>query len=129
MSPNTPTSRDRLETHGAYVLGLFVVPIVDADKDRVYYQQIHLLLTHSRLVTVRKTPHEGVPFDLSVVHAACDHGHELSAGMYAFHIVDEVAERYLTLIDDLTSEVDELEEHLEDWSPARIRRTVLHVAS
>lgn len=91
------------------------------EEDRVYYQQVHLLLTHTLLVTVRKTPSDGKPFDSSVVHAACDSERVASAGMYAFHLVDEVAERYLTLIDDLSSEIDELEEHVEDWPAQKVR--------
>ena len=119
---HTDEPRPRLEAHGPYVLGLFLIPVVVPEEDRIYYQQVHLILTHTLLVTVRKTPSNGEPFDSSVVHAACDSEREASAGMYAFHLVDEVAEHYLTLIDDLGSEIDELEEHLEDWPAQKVRK-------
>jgi magnesium transporter len=35
-------------------------------------------------------------------------------GMFVYHLVDEIAERYLDLIDDLDDEVDELEDMVED---------------
>ena len=35
--------------------------------------------------------------------------------MFALPPVDEIAERYLDLIDDLNDEIDELEDHVEDW--------------
>jgi magnesium transporter len=118
---HTDEPRPRLEAHGSYVVGLLVIPVVVPDEDRVYYQQVHLLLTSSRLVVVRKTPVDGEPFDLSSVRTACRQAREASIGMYAFRLVDEVAERYLTLMDDLSSEVEELEENIEEWSPEEVR--------
>jgi magnesium transporter len=44
--------------------------------------------------------------------------------MYAFRLFDEVAEGYLDLIDDLNDEIDQLEDHVEDWTPAKIRDRV-----
>src|SRR5204862_3124672 len=42
-------------------------------------------------------------------------------GMIVYHLVDDIAERYLDLIDDLNDEIDELEEHVEEWSSEQIR--------
>ncbi|MGE5434148.1 MAG: hypothetical protein ACM3S3_05115, partial [Candidatus Doudnabacteria bacterium] len=53
--------RPRLEGHEHYVFGVFLVPIALREEDRVYYQEIDLIATHERLVTVRKTPEDGKP--------------------------------------------------------------------
>ena len=53
----TTTSRvrgSRATTH--YVFGIFLVPICVREEDRVFYQEIDLIATRERLVTVRKTP-------------------------------------------------------------------------
>ena len=41
--------------------------------------------------------------------------------MNAYHLIDEIAERYLDLIDGLNDEIDELEDNVEDWTPAKTR--------
>ena len=42
--------------------------------------------------------------------------------MIAYHLVDDVAERYLDLIDAVNDEIDELEENIEDWPAEKSRR-------
>ncbi len=44
-----------------------------------------------------------------------------SHGEYAFRLVDEVAERYLDLIDNVNDEIDELEDKVEEWPGAKVR--------
>ena len=41
--------------------------------------------------------------------------------MIAYYLVDEVAERYLDLIDPLDDEIDELEERDRDWPSEQVR--------
>src|SRR5438105_1233456 len=60
--------RPRLEAHGDYVFGSLLVPVAVPDEDRVYYQEVVLLLTEKHVLTVRKTPQGGKPLDLSGVH-------------------------------------------------------------
>ncbi len=38
-----------------------------------------------------------------------------------FHLVDDIAERYLDMIDEFNGEIDELEDNVEGWTPGRIR--------
>lgn len=106
--------RPKLEGHGDYVFGALLVPVAVPEEDRVYYQEVGLLLTEQLVLTVRKTPPEGAALDLSGVHETCRAG--MSAGMVAYHIVDQVAEGYLDLVDDLHGEIDELEDHVEEWT-------------
>ena len=125
--------RPTLVGHGDYVFGVFLVAVARREEDLVYYQEIDVVLTHDTLLTVRKTP----PSE----HAACDVEivkkgvkPDDSAGMMAYRLIDEIAERYLTLVDDLDEEIDELEDQVEanpaDKTRARIgslRHDLLHI--
>lgn len=111
--------RPRLESHGEYVFGVILVPVNVADENRVYYQEVDLVLTRSLLITVRRTPRDGQPLDFGPVHDVCRKG--LSAGMIAYHIVDHVAEAFLDLVDGIHNEIDELEDHFEDWTSKEVR--------
>ena len=115
--------RPTLQGHGGYVFGVFIVAVVVPDKDDVYYQEIDLVMTSQALLTVRKTPPGGrPPFDLEPVRASRRPGDQ--PGMLAYRIVDEIAERYLDLVDDLDAEVDELEDQVERLPAVKIRERI-----
>jgi magnesium transporter len=42
--------------------------------------------------------------------------------MILYHLVDDVAERYLNLIDAVNDEIDELEDHVESWPNEQVRQ-------
>ena len=44
--------------------------------------------------------------------------------MVAYHLVDDIAERFLDLVDALGEEIDELEDGVDTWEPERIRRRI-----
>lgn len=113
--------RPTLEGHGDYVFGVFLVPVAVPDEARVYYQEIDLVLTSELVLTARKTPVGGEPFDTRAVHETCKRGGIDDPGMVAYHLVDEVAERYLDLIDTLNDKIDELDDHVEDWPAEQVR--------
>jgi magnesium transporter len=104
--------RPRIESHGDYIFGVFLVPVAVTQEDRLYYQEVDFVATHEVLVSVSKTPPGEHAFDPKPAKEACrDHD---EVGMFVYHLVDEIAERYLDLIDDLDDEVDELEDMVED---------------
>jgi magnesium transporter len=112
--------RPTLQGHGDYVFGIFLVAVAVAEEDSVYYQEIDLVITHDTLLTVRKTPEGGRPaFDVDAVRKA--HKPEDSAGFLAYRLLDEIAERYLDLVDALDDEIDELEDKVEG-QPAELTR-------
>jgi magnesium transporter len=111
--------RPKLEGHGTYIFGVFLVAVLVRSEDRIYYQEIDLIGTRELLLTVRKTPERGEPFDISEAKASCRP--EEGPGMNAYHLIDQMAERYLDLVDGLDDEIDELEDNVEDWEPERIR--------
>ena len=111
--------RPTLESHTGYVFGVFLVAVVVQSEDIVFYQEVDIVLTPERLVTVRKTPPKRPPFDPKSVREAIGDDH--SAGMVAYLLIDDVAESYLDLVDDLQDEIDELEDTIESWPGPRIR--------
>jgi magnesium transporter len=114
--------RPRLEGQGDYVFGILLVAVAVPDEDRVFYQEIDLVLTKTTALTVRKTPEKGEPFDIDRVKAVVREGD--GPGMIAYHLIDEVVEDYLDLIDVMSDEVEELDDHIEDWRPQQIRRRI-----
>jgi magnesium transporter len=114
LAPHTHDDepRPRIDSHGNYVIGILLLPVALPDEDRVEYQELDFVVTGDLLVSVAKTPPKGTPFDAKQAKEACQ-AHE-DVGMYAFHLVDDVAERFLDLIDALDDEIDELEDMIAD---------------
>jgi magnesium transporter len=126
--------RPSIESHGSYIFAVLLVPVIVVEEDRIYYQELNAVLMHDLIVTVRKTPDGGHAFDTAPVHEACPNPESLPTGTITYHLIDEVAEGFLNLVDALDDEVDELEDHVEDWPSERIRsrlsdlrHDVLHV--
>jgi magnesium transporter len=114
--------RPRIESHGDYVLGIFLVPVALKDEDRLYYQEIDFVATPDYLVSVSKTPPGEQPFDPKPAKEACRVHEEV--GMFVYHLADEVAERYLDLVDDIDDEIDDLEDMVAG-NPAQVAGTRL----
>jgi len=104
--------RPRIQSHGDYVLGILLLPVAVPAENRVYYQEIDFIATQERLISISKTPPGEQPFDPRPAQDACRP--EDSIGTFVFHLVDEIAERYLDLIDALDDEIDELEDMVAD---------------
>ena len=111
--------RPTLQGHGDYVFGVFLVAVAVPEEDRVFYQEIDAVVTHNLLITVSKTPPGEEPYDPRPAREACKP--DDSAGMMLYRLVDDVAERYLNLVDELDAEIDELEDSVETTSPAKTR--------
>jgi magnesium transporter len=116
--------RPRLERQGDYVFGVFLVPIAIREEDRVVYQEIDVVATRERVVTVRKTPERGHPFDATPVQDAVAKEGDKRAGVILYRLVDQIAEDYLNLVDALDEEIDELEDGIETWRPAQVRARI-----
>src|SRR5205085_9197559 len=94
--------RPKLESHGDYVFGVFLVAVAVPDEDTVFYQEVDLVMTRERLVTVRKAAEGRPPYDPSEARAACRA--EEDVAMVVYHLVDDIAERFLDLVDALNDE-------------------------
>jgi magnesium transporter len=111
--------RPTLQGHGNYVFGVFLVAVAVPEEDRVFYQEIDVIVTHDVLVSVSKTPPGEHPYDPRPARDSCRP--EDSAGMMFYRLVDDIAERYLELVDQLDEEIDELEDSVETASAAQTR--------
>src|SRR5437899_10019043 len=80
--------RPRLEGHDHYVFGVFLVPICVREEDRVFYQEVDVIATREKLVTVRKTPEQGHPFDLSAAQESVAKEPEARVGVMVYRLVD-----------------------------------------
>jgi magnesium transporter len=124
--------RPKLEGHGNYIFGVLIVAVLVPTEDRIYYQEVDLIGTRGQLLTIRKTPERGEPFDITEARAACRP--DEVPGMNAYHLIDAMAERYLDLVDGLNDEIDELEDNVEIMEPEEtrlrlsgLRHDLLHV--
>jgi magnesium transporter len=118
--------RPTLRGHGDYVFGIFLLARALPEEDAVYYQEIGLVLTSGTILTVRKTPSGGrAPYDIDAVRAAA-HASD-SPGMIAFRLVDDLAEQYLDLVDDVDAEIDELEEQVDTQSAEQTRERISEI--
>jgi magnesium transporter len=104
-------SRPRIVPRDDYVFGVLLIAVAVPDEDRVYYQEIDFVLTERDLLTIRKTPTDGKPFDPEPTRETCRAGEPV--GLHAAHLIDDVAEAYLRLVDALEDEVDELEDMMD----------------
>jgi magnesium transporter len=103
--------RPTLQTHGDYVFGVFLVAVAVPEEDRIFYQEVDAVVMHEVIVSVSKTPPGEHPYDPRPAREACrpdDNG-----GMMLYRLVDDIAERYLNLVDELDGEIDELEDNVE----------------
>lgn len=125
--------RPTLQGHGDYVFGVFLVARADREDDCVYYQEIGVVLTHDTIVTVRKTPPNGrPPYPVDALRASIRPTD--SAGLVAYRLVDDIAECYLDLVDDLDEEIDQLEDVVDTQSSevtrtriSELRHDLLHI--
>jgi magnesium transporter len=115
--------RPTLQGHGDYVFGVFLLAVAIPTEDCVYYQEIDVVITHDTLVTVRKTPPGGrPPYDTTATKSEVRP--DDSAGMIAYRLVDDIAERYLDLVDALDGEIDELEDKVEEQRSETTRQRI-----
>ena len=121
LAPADPKDEPRptLQTHGDYVFGIFLVAVAVPEEDRVFYQEVDVVITHDVLVTVSKTPSGEHPYDPRPTRESCRP--DDSAGMMFYRLVDDIAEHYLDLVDELDAEIDELEDNVETAPAARTR--------
>src|SRR5438067_12807296 len=115
--------RPTLQGHGRYVFGVFLVARALLEEDVLCYQEVDLVVTGDAILTVRKTPADGRhPYDLEPIRSSVRETD--SPGMIAYRIIDDVAEKYLDLVDDIDEEIDELEDKVEDQPAATTRERI-----
>jgi magnesium transporter len=117
--------RPRLEAHGNYVFGLLVLPTMD-DTGDVTRHEIDVVVTLDRIVTVRKTPPGEITCDLNDLVASA-HRDDTPPGMSLYLLVDEIAERFLTVVDSFDNDINELEDNVGTWEPQQVREHISRI--
>lgn len=112
------SARPLLEGHGGYAYGVFVSILPLPEENRLVSREIGLVATPELLVTVRKSPPDGPAWDPACLHVTG----AASVGELVHRLVDDVAESYLDVVDAADAEIDELEDHIEDWPSSQVRR-------
>jgi Mg2+ and Co2+ transporter CorA len=115
--------RPLIESHGAYIFGLFMAARSLPDENRLDYLEVGLVATTSLVVSVRKSPAGGGdPFDLSGLGPASADG--APAGILVHRLVDDVADSYVSSLDAVYGEIEELEDGIDDWPSSEARRRI-----
>jgi magnesium transporter len=114
--------RPTMQSHGDYVFAIFLAAEYVEARREIFYSEIDVVITHEAILTVRKTPEHCPPFDLDEVKKAVKS--DDPPGMIAYRIVDEIAEQYLDLIDQLDDKIDELEDLVEEQPAGQTRARI-----
>jgi magnesium transporter len=111
-------ARPTLESHGTYLFAVLLLPSRLDPAARVVYHELDVVASPDVLVTVRKSGTDGAVADLGVLEAAEP---SLGTGLLVHRIVDAAAETYLDLVDELYTEIDDLEDHVDDIPSVTLR--------
>lgn len=111
--------RPKLESQDTYVFGVLTVPCLQKGR-RMVLQEVDVIVTPEKLITVRKTPPGGTPFSCEHLERSL-HAEATGPGLGLYLLVDEVAERFLDLVDTFDDDIDELEDHIGRWPSSQIR--------
>ena len=111
--------RPLVEGRGAYVSGILIAMLPIAAEHRVVRQEIGFVATPDSLVTVRKRPLDGPPYDPAPLRPAATDG--VPIGILVQRLVDDVSDTYLDLVDETYVEIDLLEDHVDRLRPAETR--------
>lgn len=103
-------ARPVLESHGSYVFGVLVTPLLEHDGP-VEYAEIDLIAVPDAVVIVRKSDRQGRTASIDAVAARAREG--LASGELVQQLVDSVADGYLDLVDEIHGDLDELEDEIE----------------
>jgi magnesium transporter len=113
--------RPRLEAHGSYVFGVLVIP--EVQESGVIAQEINLIATPERLITIRKTLRGHGACEYDAVRAAALRDGE-SVGVCLYLLFDEIAERFLSIVDNFDNTIDELEDNASVWEATIVRERI-----
>jgi magnesium transporter len=124
--------RPTLQAHGDYIFGVFLIVVAVPEEDRLFYQEIDVVVTREVLVSVSKTPPGEHSYDPRPARESCRP--DDTGGMMLYRLVDDIAEQYLELVDTLDTEIDELEDIVETAPPeqtrdrlSELRHDLLHI--
>jgi magnesium transporter len=107
-------ARPTIEDHDGYLFVVAVLPVAVPHEDRVFLQEVDLVATQRETLMVRKTPPGDTPY-------AAPELPDQDPEDVVYRVVDDAAEAFLDLVDDLDGEIAELEDNVETWPHERVR--------
>src|SRR3989442_13300486 len=108
--------RPTLQAHGDYIFGVFLVAIAVPEEDRVFYQEVDVVVTHDVLLSVSKTPPDEHPYDPRPARESCRP--DDTAGMMFYRLPHDTAEHYPDPLDSRGGEIAPPEGTVETSPPA-----------
>lgn len=122
---NDDAVRARFESHGTYVFGVLAVPLLE-DHGPVVFQEIDVVITADRLVTVHKHPEASRSYrcDDLVAHA---HRDDHPPGACLHLLIDDVAERFLDIVEEFEVRIDRLEDQVGGGDGRATRQEMSHL--
>jgi magnesium transporter len=117
--------RPGLTAHDDHLVGVLIVPVVDTRGGDLFYQEVDVVLTADTLLTVRKTTPGRPPFDSDSCRTGMKPGD--TVGRFFYRVVDDVADRYLDIIDAFEDAIGELEDGVDDWPSEKVRTRVRQI--
>jgi magnesium transporter len=111
--------RSRMEVEDDYLVGLLLVPVLDAKADTIWERKISVLATHQAVLTVDDTPDGRPPWALESVTKRLRSCVDRSPGMVLYLVIDEIAWAFTELTEGFGAEINEIEDALDDSHPHR----------
>jgi magnesium transporter len=124
-APAGEDPRPRIAAHGNYVFGVLVLPTMADDGD-VTRHEIDVIVTLDRIVTVRRTPRGQTSCDLTDLVTTA-HRDNTPPGMSLYLLFDEIAERFLSVVDRFDNDINELEDNIDAWQPQQVREHISNI--
>lgn len=109
--------RSRMVVKDDYLVGLFLVPVLDAPADTIWMRKISVLATHDSVLTVDDTPEGRPPLNPDRVAARFHSYADRRPGTLLYLLIDEIAWAFTKLADGFEAEVNEIEDALDDSHP------------
>ena len=124
VTPSRPDSdiRPTLRPDDAYVFGLFTMPALRDGTD-IEFRDIAVVLLPHRFITIRRTDDDGGRFRFEAAFERIAPTLR-EPGLLLWQLMDDIAERYLDVVDEVDDRVDELEDHVESDHSLETRRTI-----
>ncbi len=111
-----------LQGHGHCVLAVLVHPVTVSGEDRADYVELDIIATPHKVVTIRKTGARGTLAPVDSIAARVD------AAVPAVEVVhaalDDAADAFLGLVDDIYESIDDLEGEIEHLTGAAVRHRI-----
>ena len=117
--------RPGLMPHDDHLVGVLLVPVLDQEGNDVFYQEVDVVLTADRMVTVRKTTPGCPPYDPAAPHSSMKPSD--SVGRLFYRLADDIAGGYLDLVDAFEDEIGKLEDGVDEWPSDRVRTRIRQI--